>query len=208
MSDNKPTPSGISGIVTQVFDYIGDKPIKAVILVSVILIGGIAWVLYEHRDQIIESWLTPSAPSLKTNMISEALETLVAESGADMIQIWAVDLSSNTQSFLAARHRDGERPVMQSPRSLPIIVRVSDAQALVDALHGNPVCIDMLETGTPLARRLKARGMDRACAIPIPPDPSAFVGIIYLAWRKTADPSTEEVAVKVARGIAAKLATH
>jgi len=55
---------------------------------------------------------------------------------------------------------------------------------------------------------LESRGMHRGCAIPIPPGPQSFVGVIYLAWIEPKDPSDENVAVGAAREIAAKLATH
>jgi hypothetical protein len=62
--------------------------------------------------------------------------------------------------------------------------------------------------GTPVARRLYERGMKRGCAIPIPPNPDAFVGVIYLAWSVSTDSSGENVAVGAAREISKKLATH
>ena len=151
-----------------------------------------------------------SAPELRTSEIPDALDKLTTETTADLIQIWMVDLPSNSQWFLGARRHDGERPVIPTPRRLPIIVSTSDVQSLVHVLDGHPTCIDLEKTGSPLARRLVDRGMKRGCAIPIPPNPESFVGVIYLAWAKDnlPDDSTEIVAVGVAREISRKLATH
>lgn len=192
----------------QVLAFIGDKPWKAVAVMLAMLLGGAGWALYEKRDVLFEAWLTPSAATLKTGEIPEALDKLVQESGADLVQVWQADLSSNSQWFIGARDKSGERPAIPSPRRLPIIVTVSDATTLVNVLAGNPVCVDIRAEGSPLARRLTARGMARGCAIPIPPDPSAFVGVIYLAWRERPDASIEEVAAGAAREIAATLATR
>lgn len=200
-------PGGLSGLLAQLLGYI-DRPWKAGVVVLLFIVGGIGWVLYEKRDELFESWMTPSSPTLKVADVPAALDSLASEADADLVQIWAVNLASNTQRFIAARRRDGERPVIPSPRSLPIIVHTSDAKALVDALNGTPVCIEITAQGTPLARRLAARGMKRGCAIPVPPSPDSFVGVIYLAWATRPESGAEEVAVRVAREVAGKLATH
>jgi hypothetical protein len=50
--------------------------------------------------------------------------------------------------------------------------------------------------------------MKRGCAVPIPPNPESFVGVIYLVWSEATDASNENVAVGAAREIAKRLATH
>jgi hypothetical protein len=206
MSD-QPPHGNVAGIVDRVLHFI-DRPWKAVTVVVLILILGVGWVVYEKRNELFEAWLTPDTPELKTADIPEALSKLAAETNADLVQIWAVDLSSNSQWFLGARRHDGERPVIPSPRRLPIIDHTSDVKRLVNVLDGQPVCVDLDMAGTPVARRLAERGMRRGCAIPIPPNPESFVGVIYLAWSATTDKSNENVAVGAAREIAKKLATH
>jgi hypothetical protein len=208
MSDDKPLKNGaVLGILDRLLVFV-DKPWKAVVVILLIVIGGLGWVLYEKRNELFEAWLTPDTPELKTADIPEALAKLTQETNADLVQIWAVNLASNSQWFMGARRHDGERPVIPSPRRLPIIDRTSDVRMLVDILDGQPTCVDVVVTGTPIARRLAARGMKRGCAIPIPPNRDAFVGAIYLAWINPPDGQSEAVAVGAAREIARKLSTH
>lgn len=178
------------------------------VVVVLFLVGGAGWVAYERRGEIIEAWLTPSTPQLRTALVPQALETLTGETSADLIQLWSVDLPTNSQAFVAARRHDGERPVIPTPRRLPIITTASSAKALVDVLNGQPVCVDLNTLGTPLAERLATRGMRRGCAIPIPPSAESFVGVIYMAWSIPPDQRSEEVAVGAARDIARTLVTH
>lgn len=185
-----------------------DKPWKAVVVAALFLVFGAGWVAYEKRDAIIESWLTPSTPFLRTALISDALNLLATETSADLLQVWEIDLPTNTQRFFAARRRDGERPVIPTPRRLPIITTVSSAKAIVDVLEGHPICVDLSEMGSPLAERLAQRGMKRGCAVPIPPSSEAFVGVIYLAWSVPPDERSENVAVTAARDVARTLATR
>lgn len=185
-----------------------DRPWKAVVVVVLVLVGGAGWVAYEKRDAIIESWLTPSEPFLRTTLIPDALNILATETSADLLQVWEINLPTNTQQFYAARRRDGERPVIPTPRRLPVITTVSSARALVDVLEGRPVCVDLNDQGTPLAERLAQRGMKRGCAVPIPPSSEAFVGVIYLAWLTPPDERSENVAVGAARDVARTLATR
>ena len=200
-------PDGPLGIVDRVLRFV-DRPWKAFAIVGFAVIAFTGWVIYEKRDTLFEVWLTPSMPELRTGAVPEALAKLSAETNADLVQIWAVDLSSNSQWFLGARRHEGERPVIPSPRRLPIIDHTSDVLKLVEVLEGRPTCVDLATTGTPVARRLAERGMHRGCAIPIPPNPDAFVGVIYLAWESATDPSNENVSVGAAREVARKLATH
>lgn len=195
------------GLLDRVLKFV-DRPWKAVAVVVTIIVLGVGWVLYEKRAEVLEAWLTPDAPELKKALIPEALEKLSSETTADLVQVWAVDLASNSQWFLGARAHSGDRPVIPSPRRLPIIVTASDVGTLVAVLEGSPTCLDLRDTGSPLARRLAERGMRRGCAIPIPPTRESFVGVIYLAWAIAPDASQENVAVGAAREIAAKLATR
>ena len=201
MSDPK-APAGLLG---QILAYV-DRPWRVVAIVVLFVVGGAGWIVYEQRDELIEAWLTPSAVSLKADAVPAALEKLVEDSGADLVQVWSVDLSVNSQRFIGARRHDGERPVIPEPRRLPVIVRTSDLQVLVDVINGHPACSDItLATPSPVVHRLAERGMQRACAIPIPPSPDAFVGVIYVTWLKAPDRGAEEGAIGAAREIAATL---
>jgi len=172
------------------------------------VVGFVGWFIYSHSDELFEAWMTPSEVRLKTENVPEALTKLIEETKADLVQIWSVDLPTNSQHFIAARRHDGERPVVLSPRRLPIIVSVSDIIALERVLEGTPACTNLSDLGTPLAKRLHERGMRRACAVPIPPSAQAFVGVIYLAWMTPPDESVEKVAVGTAREISRQMLSN
>jgi hypothetical protein len=185
-----------------------DKPWKAFALAGLAVLGLAGWIVWDKREALFEAWMTPDQPALRTGEVPDALVKLATETNAELVQIWAVDLPSNSQWFLGARRHDGERPVIPSPRRLPIIDHASDVRHLVNILDGVPVCVDLTAEGTPVARRLAERGMKRGCAVPIPPNPESFVGVIYLTWIERPDASNENVAVGAAREVAKKLATH
>ena len=167
MSENDPPAGGVAGIVDRILRFM-DRPWKAVAVVVLLILCGAGWIIYDKRDTLFEVWLTPDTPELKKSEVPLALDRLASETNADLVQIWAVDLPSNSQWFLGARRHDGERPVVPAPRRLPIIDHTSDISRLVDVLDGRPTCVDLEKTGTPVARRLAERGMHRGCAIPIP----------------------------------------
>lgn len=207
MSDSPPPSGQVTGIIDRVLHFM-DRPWKAVVVIFLVIICGVGWVIYEKRDTLLEAWLTPDTPELRAAEIPEDLIKLTHETSADLVQIWAVDLNTNSQRFLGALRHNGEKAFIPQPRRLPIIDSASDIRRLVNILEGRPVCVDVLLTGTPVTRRLAERGMKRACAIPIPPNPERFVGVIYLAWTEPTDVSNENVAVGAAREIAKRLATH
>jgi len=199
--------SGAAGILDRVLSYV-DRPWKVAAVIAMFVVGLAGWLVYEKREELFEAWMTPDTPELITSAVPAALATLTADTNADIVQIWSVDFSANSQTFLGARRHDGERPVIPSPRRLPIIDQTSDVRRLVDVLDGRAVCADFDHIGTPVARRLAQRGMKRGCGIPIPPGGDAFLGIIYLSWAERTDDSNETVAVGVAKEVAKKLATH
>jgi hypothetical protein len=208
MATPPPPPSRgwLADLIATVFAYI-DRPWKAITVVGLILVGSFCWIIYDKRDQLFEAWLTPLTATLMIGDVPEALDKLVAETDADLIQVWAVDLVSNSQTFVAARRRDGERPVVPTPRRLPIIIGTADVQALIEILEGRPACVDLETAHSPLATRLFTVGMKRGCAIPIPPRAETLVGVIYMAWVES-DHDKEVVAMGAAREVAKKLATH
>jgi hypothetical protein len=202
----QPAPTGLAGYIATVLGYI-DTPWKLGAVVVLFVVGGVGWVLYDKREQLLEAWLTPSSVALKTADVPAALEQLVETTGADLIQIWEIDLSANVQRFVGARRHDGQRPVIPEPRRLPVITARSDIKVLVDVLGGRPACADISPTThSPVVARLADRGFKRGCAVPIPPGPDAFVGIIYIAWVAAPEATAEDVAVQAAREIASKLA--
>lgn len=204
----QPQPHGrLTEALLALFAYM-DRPWRVVAVVVLAVLGGAGWVFYQHQAEFIEQWLTPTEIELKVDSVPDALGKLTEETDADLVQIWSVDLASNSQWFLGARRHDGERPVIPKPRRLPIFVTVSDVKTLISALDGNPVCVDLMSIGSPLARRLVERGMKRGCAIPIRPGPAQFVGVIYLAWRERILNNGEETAIHVGKEVAAELVTR
>jgi hypothetical protein len=198
---------GLSGLLAQVLGYV-DRPWKVFAVIALFIVGGFGWAVYQRRDAIIEAWISPPPHHAALNLaaVPEALERLAAETPADLIQIYSVDLEANSQTFIAARRRDKASPFIPTPRRLPIIVTVSDVKALVDVVNGTPTCVNLTGHGSPLARRLAERGMTDGCAIPIRPTADTFTGVIYLAWEKTSDHHVELDAVDHARAIAGDLA--
>lgn len=201
---DRPPQGAIAAFIGSLLSYI-DTPWKFAVVAGLALLGFSGWIFWTHQHEIIESWLTPSEVSLKVGEVPMALEKLTTETDADLVQIWSVNLTANSQRFIGARRHDGDRPVIPEPRRLPIIVHASDIKTISDVIEGNPVCVEIEPQGTPFARRLAERGFRYGCAIPIPPGPSDFVGVIYLAWVSKPELSQEIVAKTAAREIAGKL---
>jgi uncharacterized membrane protein len=204
----QPPPSGgITGLLDRALAFAAGGPWKAVFIIALIIVGGGGYIVYEKRNELLESWLTPSTPQLvETADIVLEIEKLIAENDIDLVQIWKV-VGSN-QQFVAARRKDGERPVIPEPRILPIMDRESDPKVVASVLAGYPWCLDLTTAGTPLARRLADRNYNRGCAVAIPPDGGQVLGVMYLVWHDARDESAENVAKGAAREVARNLATH
>src|SRR4029077_14323201 len=196
--------AGVTGSIASVLGY-ADRPWKVAAIVILFIVSGLGWALYEKRNELLEAWVTPSAGALRVGDVAAGVEKLVEVTGADLCQIWEIDLGANVQRFIGARRHDGDRPVIPEPRRLPVITARSDMQVLVDVLGGHPACGNITDKShSPVIERLVDRGIKRACAVPIPPGPDAFVGIIYMSWVSPVDAAAEDVALQAAREIAGK----
>src|SRR5271170_5041281 len=115
MSQPGPEPPSRAGffaeILRLILGYI-DKPWKAVVVVVLIILVGGGWIVYSKGDQILQAWLAPDQPQLRASAVPEALKKLTDETTADLVQVWSVDLASNSQWFVGARRHDGERPAI------------------------------------------------------------------------------------------------
>jgi hypothetical protein len=210
MSDPPPQPppsAGITGLLDRALAFAAGGPWKAVFIIALIIVGGGGFIIYEKRDELLESWLVPSTPQLiDTAEITLEVEKLIAENDIDLVQVWKV-VGSN-QQFIVARRKDGERPAIPEPRTLPIMDRESDPKHVAAVLAGYPRCLDLKVEGTALARRLADRNYNRGCAVAIPPDGGQVLGIMYLVWHDSRDENAENVARGAAREVARALATH
>ena len=43
--------------------------LKVFAVIALIIVGGAAWVVYEQRQTLLEEWLTPDTPELKTDAV-------------------------------------------------------------------------------------------------------------------------------------------
>ena len=183
-----------------------DRPWKVLALIVVGIFAVVGWVAYQHQDELVEAWLTPSEIGLKdTHTISEALAHLASETDADLAQVSSVDQANNQLCFLAARDRQGNRPVVPKPRCINLISDETDYAIFVQVLKGQPVCLTLTGKTSPLAQRLASRNLTRGCVIPIPISAQNWKGIIILGWITPADKGDEEIAVTAARKTAESL---
>jgi hypothetical protein len=166
-----PPPAKTAGLVAQILAF-ASTPTKAAILIVLALVLGAGWALYQKRDEIIDHILRANSdaiPELRLDAIPAALAALTRDTGADLVQVWSVDLYANSQWFIAAKRHDAMPPVIPAPRRLPIIVRSTDVNALINILEGHPTCFDLADTGSPIASRLAELGLRRACARTLDP---------------------------------------
>jgi uncharacterized membrane protein len=203
----QPPPGGVIGLIDRALAFAAGGPWKAVFIIVLIIVGGGGYIIYEKRDKLFESWLSPSTPHLvETDVIQLKIGTLSAEIDVDAIQVWRV-IGSN-QEFVAVAARIKDDAKIPEPRTLPIMDPQSDPRNVASVFAGYPACLDIKNTGTALALRLETLGFIRGCAMAIPPDEGEVLGVMYLLWHAARSASGENVAVEAARKTARKLATH
>jgi hypothetical protein len=208
-----PTPPSrgmILDILSHVFAWL-DKPWKAFALAGLAVLVALGWGGWLSRDALVDAWkMSAGRPILKRSEIAERLKHLRAETGADIVGLWSLNLSANAMVFEEALGPHG-KPWVFSPQRLPAIRDpVSSPRGLSEIMSGHIVCRTPEEAanGDLFNRRMITENIHRLCLVPVPPAPNILIGILLLAWINDPDASTEEAALGLARETAATMVSR
>jgi hypothetical protein len=77
-----------------------DKPWKAVALAGLAILVALGWSGWTSRDTLTDIWrMSAGRPVLKRSELPETLKHLRAETDADVIGYWSLNLSANAMNF-------------------------------------------------------------------------------------------------------------
>lgn len=188
-----------------------DRPWKAFAIVGIAVVIGLGYGGWLSRDMLVEAWkMSSGRPILKRSELTATLKYLRAETKADIVGYWSLNLSANAMNFEEGVKNFGETWDF-SPKRLPAIRDpVSEPRGLAEMMAGQIVCRSPSDgiNGDLFHRRMQADGIHRICLVPVPPAPNILVGILLLAWTKPQDASTEEAALGLARETASTMVTR
>jgi hypothetical protein len=188
-----------------------DKPWKAIALVAFAVLIALGWGGWLSRDMLVDAWkMSAGRPILKRSELTETLRHLRAETDADIVAFWSLNLSANAMNF-----EDGMRRNLQrwefTPKRLPAIRDpVGPARGIAEIMSGQIICKNPVSEGDGdlFNRRMMADNIHRLCLVPVPPAPNILVGILLIAWIKSPDPSSEEAALGLARETASTMVSR
>ena len=154
--------------------------------------------------------MSSGRPVLKRSEVPKMLAHLRAETGADIVGLWSLNLSANAMNFEEAIGLHG-KPWDFTPHRLPAIREpFGSARGLSEIMAGHIVC-RITNEGSPedlFNKRMKLDNIHRICLIPVPPAPNILVGILLIAWINDPDASSEEAAIGLARETASTMVSR
>lgn len=214
MTHEQPPPQQsrgfISDLISRLLEWL-DKPWKAFALVGIAIVIGLGYGGWLSRDALVDAWkMSSGRPILKRSELNATLKYLRAETKADIVGYWSLNLSANAMNFEEGVKNFGETWDF-SPKRLPAIRDpVSEPRGLAEIMAGTIVCRvpGDATNGDLFHRRMHAEGIHRICLVPVPPAPNILVGILLLAWVNVPDSSTEEAALGLARETASTMVTR
>jgi hypothetical protein len=198
---SEPPPPASRGFIFNLIDRLLkwlDKPWKALALAGLAILVALGWSGWTSRDTLTDIWrMSAGRPILKRSELPETLQRLRAETGADIVGFWSLNLSANAMSFELGIGLHG-KPWVFTPTRLPAIRDPGNAspRGLSDIMAGQIICRAPSPDGDGdlFNRRMLADHIHRICIVPVPPAPNILVGVLLVAWINDPDPSTEEAA--------------
>jgi hypothetical protein len=190
-----------------------DKPWKAFALAGLAVLVALGWGGWLSRDALVDAWkMSAGRPILKRSELTETLKTLRAETGADIIGYWSLNLSANAMYFEDGIGSHG-KPWDFTPHRIPAIRDPGNATArgLAEIMAGHITCRSPStpdSDGDLFNRRMVTDNIQRMCIVPVPPAPNILVGIMIVAWIAPPDRSTEEAALGLARETASTMVSR
>ena len=206
-----PGPRGtIPALIGRVLDYMS-TPWRAVVVIVLTIVLGAGFAAWQERAALLGALLAPpSAPfgrrpaALKSDLSGE-LDNVLAQTGAAVVAVWAVDIGANIVRFVLAR-RHGGGVWTFTPVVMPAILDSTDAAVLAQLVTGRSVCLDPAGRGSLVLRRLAADGLGWVCAVPAPPSQAErLLGVLLLAWTTRPEPALEAAALTLAAAAAAAM---
>jgi len=190
--------------IKDILAYV-DRPWKVGAVIILGLFGVVGWITYEKRDMVIRELIEKTYIELNLEMVDVSLDKLSDDTSADLVHIWAVNLSINSKRFLGGRRKDKKEVVVPNPRRIPAVTPQSDMLVLFNNIIGYSTCVDVEGRDSVLIKMFRGWEMVRVCSVPIPSSPEALVGVIYLAWKVKPDEGLEDVAISAAREMSIRL---
>lgn len=212
MSAPQPPPSRglILDILDRVFAWL-DKPWKAIAIAGLAILVAFGWGGWLSRDTLIDVWkMSSGRPVLKRSELTATLKSLRAETKADIVAYWSVNLNANSMLFEEGVRNFGDTWEFQ-PHRLPAIREpFGSPRGISEMMAGHVVCREPGEAinGDLFNRRMRADKISRFCLCPVPPAPNILVGVLLLAWVSDPDPAFEEAAIGLARETASTMVSR
>jgi hypothetical protein len=180
---SEPPPPASRGFIFDLIDRLLkwlDKPWKALALAGLAVLVALGWSGWTSRDTLTDIWrMSAGRPILKRSELPETLARLRAETGADIVGFWSLNLSANAMNFELGIGLHG-KPWVFTPTRLPAIrdPGAATARGLADIMAGQIICRAPSPDGDGdlFNRRMVADKIHRLCIVPVPPAPNILVG--------------------------------
>lgn len=212
MADEEKTVSKATLVATAIDWFLNASPLRKlqdVAVVSVaLLVAGTAWTIYQSKEEIVDAIVSRdfTPPHLDVKRAADGLHGLwqaLEPLGCVAVQVFAIDLDSNTIELVAAEgsdeellnaiHAVGRRTTFISSALLakPDALRVTANMMQGDALFGHQ----------PLQNH---PGLDfprhGALFVPLPDEPGRLLmGVVVCNWPVEADMNDASLEVRTAR---------
>lgn len=192
---------GRLAILGALLAYI-DKPWKAVAIGGLAIVFGLGWLVWTERAQLLGVLLRPAPhPSVLKAQLLPELNGVLADSTADIVTVWRVDLAANTLNPVLSTGRHGGRLPAGVEGTAPVLTERGDLRKLTRLFNGETVCGPT--SGGLLSRRLAGAGYRFECVTPIPPGANQIeIGVLILLWQTPPD-EAEQTAVRTVATVAA-----
>jgi len=185
--------NGKLGLIDRLLRY-ADRPWKvAALIVAVIVLGG-GYAVWEQRaaiaTRVLESYASP-APKLRVDRFPKIATKLMADTGADWVQLSRASLPSNVYQVVDGKLA-GDPGYKPAGGPLPIFSTRTrlDMDEIGKIISGHVICFDVVQYD----HLYEAANLDmkRECMTAVPQMLGVFIGFLMVGWKTPPGEISEE----------------
>ena len=176
--------------------WVGQSPLRIVVIFVMILMFGGAWFVYTEKDNFMASYRAQQALPKMNGKYEEAVNFILKNTEAELVAVFEVNTVLNTRKLTYLTSRSSGHNKEHDGTDVGLLTKnLSNNEDVIGLMSGKIPCADYNKPQSYIGFTYKASGVTYMCRISVPAEAGLFIGQISVGWKEK--PSDVDVAQTV-----------
>lgn len=176
--------------------WVGQSPLRIVVIFVMILMFGGAWFVYTEKDNFMASYRAQQALPKMNGKYEEAVNFILKNTEAELVAVFEVNTVLNTRKLTYLTSRSSGHNKEHDGTDVGLLTKnLSNNEDVIGLMSGKIPCADYNRPQSYIGFTYKASGVNYMCRISVPAEAGLFIGQISVGWKEK--PSDVELAQTV-----------